>query len=219
MGKRGRKRARESGEAPKQKGPQRLGQIGAFMVCRECKEPLTLFSLVDEEDEFDEVKVIYVHPLEHIDTTAREVIELPGFVYDHEAVPVEGDPLEASTVCDFCYAPESRYAFIPRKVIRVPDPTNPGIYLDYSSPWNCCDGCLSAVRKKDIGKMLDRAVNSEYSESASLASVDPTIRQVLRAQIRSLYVRYLESNPDGPYEVKIQPKPRAQGKPSSRRGM
>lgn len=213
MGKRGRRKAREAGDQPQKRGKVRLGQVGPFMVCRECKEPLTLFSLVDRNNEFDEEKIAYIHSLEHIDTWGVIHQTVPG-TYDHEAVPVEGDPLAADTVCDFCYSPNPKFAFIPRRTIRVPDPSGFVKQLDYSSPWNTCGACLAAVKAKNMTKMLDRAMTSPSNRH-----LDQFVRQIVRRQLRDLYNKYIDSNPAGPYEVKIQPKPKPQGTPGSRRGM
>lgn len=213
MGKRGRRKAREAGEMPEKKGKVRLGQSGPLMVCRECKEPLTLYSLVNRENEFDEEKIVYIHSLEHVSSEGAVHQIVPG-AYDHEAVPVEGDPLSADTACDFCYSPETKYAFIPRKPIRMPDPSGTGMGLDYSSPWNTCGDCLTAVKTKNMSKMLDRAMTSPSNRDHP-----PVIKQVVRKQLKDLYSKYIASNPAGPYEVKIAPKPKPTGKPSSRRGM
>jgi hypothetical protein len=215
MGKRGRRKAREGGEQQEPKGKARLGQIGPFMVCRECKNPLTLFSIVDRTSEFDEEKIVYIHSLEYI-TPDGQVLSSAEYDYGHEAVPVEGDPVSAETTCDFCHSPESKWVFIPRKPIRMVDPVNPGVDLDYSSPWNCCDACKQTVKSKSLAKMLDMAMASEYSVNKDLPAV---IRRAVRSQLRELYVKYLASNPVGPYELKIPPKPKTIGSPGSRRGV
>ncbi|WP_406379022.1 hypothetical protein [Streptomyces sp. NBC_00197] len=214
MGKRGRRKAREAGEQ-KPKVKSRLGQTGPYMVCRECKNPLTLYSLVDRENEFDEEKIVYIHSLEYISPWG-EVLVNDEDDYGHEAVPVEGDPVSAETTCDFCHSPDSRWVFVPRKTIRMADPLNPGVALDYSSPWNCCDGCKQAVKSKSVTRMLDLAMTSEYSANSTRPE---EVKSLLRMQLREMYTKYLSSNPAGPYELKIPPKPKPAGSPGSRKGM
>ena len=188
-----------------------LGAPGPFMVCRECQEPLHLFSLVSLTDKNDTQKITYVHCQEHIDANGN-VLSLAG-KYDHEAVPVEGNPIDAATTCDFCQAPSPRWVFVPRRSIRLPDPFDSSRVLDFSSPWTCCDGCLPAVRHKRLGAMIDRVMASQYS------SVLPEYRRDARARVRELHKAYLKSDPAGPYEQKIQPPHRPYGKRGSRRGM
>jgi hypothetical protein len=213
MGKRGRRKAREAGiEKPKVK--QNLGQMGPYMVCRECQNPLSLYSLVNMNDEKQEERIIYIHSLEHIDKEGNVLPSLEP--YDHEAVPVEGDPLSAETTCDFCHSPDTRWAFVPRKAIRIDDPLGTGQVLDYSSPWNCCDECKVAVQKKLMTKLLDRAITSPYGNALNQP---PHIQKVTREMLKKLYNKYFASSPQGPFEVKIPPKQQPIGKPGSRRGM
>ncbi|MFF4298010.1 hypothetical protein ACFY0N_30690 [Streptomyces vinaceus] len=193
--------------------PPRLGQVGPYMVCRECQEPLNLYSLVKSDDEWQEEKVIYLHPLETL-SEDREVISLSGVERDHEPVPVEGNPLDAETPCDFCHYPNPKYVFVPRKQIRITDPLS-GVIHDYSSPWACCDGCLSAVRNKRLGKMLDRVMNSRHGAAARLPCEE---RIHIRRMVREIYIQYIDSLPVGPYELRIKNE-KPQGKPGSRKGM
>lgn len=209
------KKKRPGGNPAKRENPVRLGQIGPMMVCRECSEPLTLYSLVDKKDEFNEEKIVYVHAREHVNSEAGIAYSLTD-EYDHEAVPVEGDPLTANSVCDFCHSPDPKYAFVPRRQVRLDDPSGLRQQLDYSSPWNACSGCLPVVKAKNMSKMLDRAMGSPHSENSTYPE---TFKRAVRAQIRELYVKYIASNPAGPYEIKIAPKPKAQGSPGSRKGM
>ncbi|MFB7420791.1 hypothetical protein ACFC1L_40150 [Streptomyces sp. NPDC056210] len=215
MGKRGRRKAREAGELPEKKPQRRLGQPGAYMVCRECKAPLTLLSLIDREDESQEEKVAYTHPLEWINSEGK-LESLPGMEYSHEAVPVAGDPLSADVVCDVCHAPKVKYVFVPRRQIRLDDPAGTGGQRDYSAPWNICDGCLPAVKAKNITAMIDRHVESPWN---SMKGQPDYVKSAVRPAAKLLFVEYFASNPAGPYKVKISPKPKPQGTPGSRRGM
>ncbi|MET8684862.1 hypothetical protein ABZV77_11650 [Streptomyces sp. NPDC004732] len=202
---------------PDQKKPGlRLGQMGQMMKCRECGEPLTLFSMVDPDDEWDETPVIYVHPRERFIPQTGEVEPLTDeCAYDHEAVPVPTTPLEANVICDFCASPHVRYVFIPRKQIRMHDPET-GATKDYSSPWHCCGGCLKPVREKDLSATVRRAVSSKHS---SLKGQAGFIVEVQKLSIRRLQKAYFDSLPEGPFPMKIAPTPKKIGKPSSRRGM
>jgi hypothetical protein len=199
MGKRQRKRNRGTTEsAPRPK--RRLGQTGPFMVCRECDEVLNLYSVVDPENEWEEERIVYLHPLEYV--VARDgVLAVVGDArYDHEAVPVPASPVDVDTICDFCHRPSPRWVFVPRRPIRMSDPETGG-HRDYSSAWNCCAGCLQAVKSRNMTKMLDRAMTSPYGHASQVPELT---RSVVRASIRFLYDRYLKSDPAGPYELKIR---------------
>lgn len=184
-----------------------LGAPGPYMVCRECKDPLSIFTANGE-------RVIYIHSGEYLD--ADDIVRSLNREYDHEAVPVEGDPISAETTCDFCHAPSPKWVFVPRRPIRMPDPTVPGRLLDYSSPWSCCDGCMSVVKKRDITRMLNRAENSRFS---ILGQLTPIERKPFRSALRGLYSEYLRSDPAGPFERKIRPQPRPLGKRGGRKGI
>jgi hypothetical protein len=170
------------------------------MVCRECRRPLNLYSLVNPADEREAVAIAYLHAQEYIGA-GGEVCQV-GEGYDHAAVPVEGSPLEAS-------------AIVPRRPIRVPD-LETGGERDYSSPWNCCTGCLPSVRARDITRMLNRVMSSEYNGAAAQPEF---ARAILRAEVRKLYTLYLSSAPQGPYAVKVRAAPAPTGKRGSLRGM
>ena len=213
MGKRQRRRDNAgSGSEPLTDGD--LGAPGPFMVCRECREPLSLYSITDPGGG-PVKKVAYLHSLQYVDS--QQVIRAAGPAgYDHETVPVPASPLEANTVCDFCYGPGPRHVFVPRRPVRMENPLVPGQVLDYSSPWHCCARCLPAVKRKDITRMLNAALNSRCGPAAALPA---ELRAQVRAGLRELYSRYLQSAPSGPYEVRIRPAPRPLGRRGSARGM
>lgn len=216
MGKRQRRRERAAAGTAREgaSGRRQLGASGPFMVCRECNEPLTPYSRVLADG--TEERALYIHPREYL-TASEEVAPLQGG-YDHEAVPVEGSPATAETTCDFCSEPAPRWVFVPRRPVRVRDVmAAPGAnrWLDYSSPWSCCDGCRPAVRSRDIGRMLDRAMSSPHSITAAMPAEE---RRFYRRFLRGLYARYLKSDPAGPYEVKIRDNPKPLGKRGSLRG-
>ena len=216
MGKRQRKKIRETETA---KPPRRkLGSSGPFMVCAVCNEPVNPFTEISNPDapdtEWSETIVRYLHNLEYSDT--RGNIVLTGKDYGHDAVPVASNPIDASITCDFCYAPGPRWVFVPRRPILIYESAM-NIERDFSSPWACCDNCLSAVKSRSITRMLDRATASEYS--GVLNGLSPDERRTFRASVRELYALYLKSDPAGPYEVKIQSPHKPVGKRGSLRGM
>lgn len=215
MGKRQRRRRRDrdagAAEPPRR---MRLGAPGPYMVCRECGEPVNLLSEVDPADEYAgaEERLLYLHSRESVDAAGGEI--LGG--YDHEAVPVEGDPVSAGTVCDFCYGPGPKWAFVPRRAVRVPDPVLGGEH-DYSSPWECCDRCLQTVRSRSMTRMLDRTMSSPYNTALEeFPGADD--QRLLRATVRAIYAEYLRSDPAGPYERMIRDEPPSLGKRGSLRG-
>ena len=207
MGKRERKRRREN-EMPESAGDRSLGAPGPFMVCRECREPLTVYTKNGE-------RIIYIHPGEYLD--AEDIVRsFDDSRYDHEAVPVESNPIDADTTCDFCHAPRPRWVFVPRRQVRIPDLNAPARDLDYSSPWSCCDGCMPAVKSRNMTRILNRAMRSRYSMMNGLTVAE---RQPFRSALRVLYSEYLKSDPAGPYEQKIRPEPKPFGKRGGRKGM
>jgi len=207
MGKRQRKRRRD-GEITEPSDTRSLGAPGPFMVCRECKEPLTLYTVNGE-------RIIYIHPGEYLDA-GNAVHSFDDNRYDHEAIPVEGNPIDADTTCDFCHAPAPRWVFVPRRQVRLSDINAPDRDLDYSSPWACCNGCLPAVKSRNMTLILNRAMNSRYS---MMAGLPPAERQPFRAALRKLYSAYLDSSPAGPYEQRIRPESKPFGKRGGRKGM
>lgn len=192
---------------PDSAGDKSLGAPGPFMVCRECKEPLTVYTKNGE-------RIIYIHPGEYMD--AASTVRSFDSRYDHEAVPVEGNPIDADTTCDFCHYPNPRWVFVPRRPVRMPDINAPGRELDYSSPWACCDECLSAVKSRNMTRILNRAIHSRYSMMAGLTDAE---RRPYRTALRLLYSAYLSSSPAGPYEQRIRPESKPFGKRGGRKGM
>lgn len=186
-----------------------LGHPGPFMVCRECRKPVNAFSLIDPASGEERLER-WLHSGELIKD--GELVVIPGFSYDHEAVPVEGDPLTAETVCDFCAAPRPRYVFVPRKPIEIR--MGEGEH-GYGSPWACCEGCRTLVRKRQMPKLIDRAMASPYSKIHGLPA---EAKKAYRAHIRELYARFFKSAPAGPYEVRIAPNHSAFGRRGSARG-
>lgn len=178
-----------------------LGAPGPYMVCAVCNTPLDRFSLVNDDlTEEDPDSVRYTHGAALADE-------------DHPPVPVAGTPIDAALVCDFCHAPRPKYVFVPRRPIRVPAPD--GTVRDYSSPWSACDDCVGPARKKDMTKLLNRAVNSPHG---SLHDKPRHIRRALRPGLRQLYSAFFRSAPAGPYETKIKGESHT-GKRGGRRGM
>lgn len=214
MGKRQRKQEKAANAGSRPRLDDELGAPGPFMVCRECREPLALYSVTSPGGATE--KVAYLHSLEYVDSDQIVRAAGPGAGYDHEAVPVEATPLDAKTVCDFCYGPEPRHVFVPRRPVRMDNPLVPGHVLDYSSPWHCCARCLPAVKSKNITRMLNAALYSRYGQAAGLTAGQ---RAAVRPGLRELYSRYLQSAPAGPYEVRIRPAPRPLGRRGSARGM
>jgi hypothetical protein len=212
MGKRQRRKTREANPG-RPAGKQKLGATGPYMVCGICNEPLATYSRVNPADEWQEQIITYVHSLEYTDTNGRVITS--GKDYDHIAVPVEGTPVNADITCDFCHAPDPRFAFVPRRAIRMINPVG-GPELDYSSPWASCDGCLQAVKNRNMTRIINRVFASPYS---ILREMSPDERPFYRAALRNFYAEYLKSDPAGPYEVKIRPAHVPFGKPGSRRGM
>ncbi len=214
MGKRQRRRNRQETQRAQPPRRRRLAVPGPFMICRECRAPLSLYSSADPDDESrDDQKNRYLHPLEFGDA-AGHITTAEADRYGHDAAPVEGTPREASLTCDFCNTPSPRWVFVPRRPIQLSG--HDGAEHDYSSPWSCCTGCLQAVRTRNIARMLDRAMNSPHSTAATLTKHD---RPIFRAAIRELYAAYLASAPSGPYELRIRPEHRPAGKRRSLRGI
>jgi hypothetical protein len=208
MGKRQRRKAREADTEPATPERPRLGAPGPYMVCGLCGEPANQVTFINH-DTGEETEIGYTHALEIVDNHGN--IIKSGKNYGHEALPVEGNPVDADGGCDFCYAPDPRWVFVPRKPIVVHDPSD-GTEADYSSPWSCCDGCLPAVKSKNLTRMVDRAIAS--SHSAVLSDLTTAERERYRVAVGKLYAAYLKSIPAGPYELKI-PGPR---KPVGKRG-
>lgn len=216
MGKRYRRKMRETQTV---KPPRRrLGSGGPFMVCAICNEPVNPYTEVsnpdDPDTEWNETIVRYLHNLEYCDNSGR--IIMTGRDYGHDAEPIASNPIDANITCDFCYAPSPKWVFVPRRPILINDSVLKA-ERDFSSPWACCDRCLSSVKSRNISRMLDRATASEYS--GILKGLSPDERRIFRAGIRELYARYLKSDPAGPYEVKIQSPHKPVGKRGSLRGI
>lgn len=181
---------------------EQLGAPGPYMICAVCNTPLDRYSLVEPDNPSDEDSdsICYTHGWAVTDE-------------DHPPVPTPGTPIEADTLCDFCHAPDPRYAFVPRKAIRVRTPDG-GIH-DYSSPWSSCGTCLQPAKKRDMTALLDRAMNSPHGSAhqAPLAH-----RRVVRSMLRQLYSALFRSAPAGPYEAKLRDE-NPLGKRRGRRGM
>lgn len=215
MGRRQRRRLKAAGATKIQR--KELEPSGPYVVCAVCREPLVEHEWVyTYMGEFlGKEHVTYAHALEHIEDgqirTSRGIQP-----YDHKPEPVESELTDAAGVCDFCHAPEPRWTFVPRTPILLPDPSDKKTEMDYSSPWGCCDGCLRAVKNRDLTRMLNRAMSSPHSPAILNASAWQL--PALRAWIRRMYVLFIKSSPAGPYEI-VQRHPVKVGKRSSRRGM
>ena len=184
--------------------PVDQGYAGPFMVCRECRKPLIPHTTINVASGEEHVNH-YLHPGDRV-TDGR--VELH---WDHEAVPVEGDPLTADTVCDFCGTPRPRHAFIPRDVVIHVDPAGDKHRL--FSPHLACDGCRQLVRRRDMTRLLDRAVSSPLA-----VNVPREMQRAYRGMMRGYFTSFFQTRPAGPYEVKIPPGHSPFGRRGSARG-
>lgn len=176
------------------------------MVCRECKKPLNPHSTINL-DSGDEHVDHYLHAGDKVGDDGGMELH-----WGHEAIPVEGDPLTADVVCDFCGGSGPRYVFVPRDVV-IHEAI--GAKHRLFSPHMACDGCRQLVRKRDMTRLLDRAVNSPLTKAGTLP---PDKQRAYRALMRGYFTSFFKTRPAGPYEIRIGPKPNPFGRRGSARG-
>lgn len=151
-----------------------LGHPGPYLVCAVCNRPLDRWT----DDEGRSYAL-------HLDEA------------DHDPEPKIGTPLEADQVCDFCHAPKPEWVFVPRKQIRI---ERFDVVHDYSSPWSACGECAHVITNRDLSKLVTRAVQSPHG----MAHDKPRMfKQLVRRDLRELYGKFWDSDPAGPFEVRM----------------
>lgn len=173
-------------------------------MCKTCGVVLNPFVRRDRKTLEKTSEAWYEHPDWYLEYWPEE----------HDPEPVFGVAWAAESICDFCSVPNPKWAFLPRKDIILIIGANE--INDYSGVWYVCTGCKPFAARGSLSKLLQRQWDSAYGPSAG-ASLE--VKKSTRMTIKPLFEAFINSNPSGPHELKIPPKQKKIGKPSSRKGM